>query len=77
VILDGQWVSGVFDRVLIHRSGEGFPIAAIIYDFKSDHGSAAEIEERYAGQMEVYRKAIIKLLGLPSSQVSSKIICLR
>ena len=77
VMLEGHWVSGVFDRVLIHRSGEGVPLSAIIYDFKTDHGIVAEIEVRYAGQMEVYRKAIIKLLGLPSSQVSSKIICLR
>ena len=77
VILDGQWVSGVFDRVVVHRCDEGAPLSAIIYDFKTDHGSAAEIEERYAGQMEVYRKAVCHLLSLSTDRVKSQILCVR
>ena len=77
VMLDGQWVSGVFDRVVVHRSNEGSPTSAIIYDFKTDHGSPAEIEERYAGQMEVYCKAVCHLLGLSTDCVKSRILCLR
>ena len=77
VTLDGQWVSGVFDRVVVHRSDEGAPLSATIYDFKTDHGSAAEIDERYAGQMEVYRKAVCQLLSLSSDYVKSQILCVR
>jgi ATP-dependent helicase/nuclease subunit A len=77
VTLDGQWVSGVFDRVLVYLSEAGEPTSAIIYDFKTDHGSSAAIEERYAGQMEVYRKAICALLCLSPDCVKSQILCVR
>ena len=77
VTLDGQWVSGVFDRVLVYLSEAGEPTSAIIYDFKTDHGSPAEIEQRYSGQMEVYCKAVCALLGLPPDRVKSKILCVR
>ena len=77
VTLDGQWVSGVFDRVLVYLSEVGEPTSAIIYDFKTDYGSSAEIEERYAAQMEVYRQAVCKLLGIPSESVSTKILRIR
>jgi ATP-dependent exoDNAse (exonuclease V) beta subunit len=77
LILDGQWVSGIFDRVVIHYSIDGNPRSATVYDFKSDHGSLAEIEERYAGQMATYRKAISALLPIDSEEVTSKIVRLR
>ena len=77
VTLDGRWVSGVFDRVLVYLSEVGEPTSAIIYDFKTDYGSSAEIEERYAGQMEVYRQAVCKLLAIPSESVSTKIVRIR
>lgn len=77
VMLDDQWVSGVFDRVVVHLTNEGSPTAATIYDFKTDHGSPAEIEERYAGQMEVYRKAVCRLLQLSPDCVKSQILCVR
>jgi hypothetical protein len=77
VTLDGQWVSGVFDRVLVYLSEAGEPTSAIIYDFKTDHGSPAAIEERYAGQMEVYCKAICALLRLSPDCVKSQILCVR
>jgi ATP-dependent exoDNAse (exonuclease V) beta subunit len=77
VMLEGQWVSGVFDRVVIHRTQDGKPASAVIYDFKTDYGTASEIEERYAGQMEVYRKATCVLLGLSKDHVKSQILCIR
>jgi ATP-dependent exoDNAse (exonuclease V) beta subunit len=77
VMLDGEWVSGVFDRVVVHLSEVGQPTSAIIYDFKTDHGSPAEIEEHYAGQMEVYRKAVCLLLQLSPDCVKSQILCVR
>jgi len=77
VMLDGQWISGVFDRVVVHQSPERRPISATIYDFKTDHGNPVDIEARYEGQMEVYRKAIRRLLDLPSENIKSQVLCVR
>ena len=77
LMMDGEWVSGIFDRVVIHCSTEGQPVSATIYDFKTDHGTDTEIEERYFGQMAVYRQAVCKLLAIPSESVSTKIVRIR
>ena len=77
LMIDGEWVSGIFDRVVIHCSTEGQPVSATIYDFKTDHGTDTEIEERYIGQMTVYRQAVCKLLAIPSESVSTKIVRIR
>ena len=49
--------------------------SAIIHDFKLDHGSPADIKERYASQMLVYRQAVCNLLGLSEEFVKSQILC--
>ena len=77
VMLEGKWVSGIFDRVVIHRASKGSFASAVIYDFKTDHGTRSEIEERYAGQMSVYREAVGKLLGLGQDSVTSQILHVR
>jgi hypothetical protein len=77
LMIDGEWVSGIFDRVVIHCSTEGQPVSATIYDFKTDHGTDTEIEERYVGQMAVYRQAVCKLLAIPRESVSTKIVRIR
>ena len=77
VVLDGQWVSGVFDRVLVRCDQENNPLSAVIFDFKTDQGTALEIQSRYAGQMEVYQKAAAKLLSIPEELVTSQVIGIR
>ena len=77
LMIDGQWVSGTFDRVVIRYAIDGKPRSATVYDFKTDHGSLAEIEERHAGQMAAYRKAISALLAMDSEGVTSKIVRIR
>jgi ATP-dependent exoDNAse (exonuclease V) beta subunit len=77
ILLEEQWVSGVFDRVVIRHSDEGNHISATIYDFKTDHSTQPELEERYAGQMQVYRQAACTLLGLQPDQVHSQILRVR
>ncbi|MEM6909980.1 MAG: UvrD-helicase domain-containing protein [Verrucomicrobiota bacterium] len=58
VVLDGQWVSGVIDRLIIE------PDQVTIVDFKTDAlESVAQLRERYAGQMKGYRRAMAKVLG--------------
>jgi ATP-dependent exoDNAse (exonuclease V) beta subunit len=62
---------------MIHRSQDGSPSSAAIYDFKTDHGTDAEISERYSGQMETYRRAVSHLLGLDERSVDCKILRVR
>ena len=74
VTLDGQWISGVFDRVIIFRNDAGEARCAAIYDFKTDEG---EIAETYRGQMSLYRKSLSFLLGLPEEKITSSLIAVR
>jgi ATP-dependent helicase/nuclease subunit A len=74
VALDGQWISGVFDRVVIHRNESGQPLRAAIYDFKTDEGDLAET---YGMQMGLYRKSLGFLIGLPEHRIASTLIAIR
>lgn len=58
-VLDGQWLSGVIDRLHVHRNADGSVWKVEIIDFKTDRvDSAVELNARYAGQMEAYRRAM-------------------
>ncbi len=58
-VLDGEWLSGVIDRLHIHRDADGSATKVEIIDFKTDRvNSAVELKTRYAGQMEAYRRAM-------------------
>jgi hypothetical protein len=58
-VLDGDWLSGVIDRLHVHRAADGSVSKVEIIDFKTDRvNSAEELRERYAGQMEAYRRAM-------------------
>jgi ATP-dependent helicase/nuclease subunit A len=74
VTLDGQWISGVFDRVIIFRSESGQPRRAAIYDFKTDE---RDIAETYSRQMSLYRKSLGFLIGLPEQKITSTLIAIR
>ncbi|MEN9469075.1 MAG: hypothetical protein RL630_808 [Verrucomicrobiota bacterium] len=77
IILDGQWVSGVFDRVVVHCDQKNNPLSAVIYDFKTDQGMNLDIQSRYAGQMKVYQKAVAKLLSIQEELVTFQIVAIR
>ncbi len=51
--------------------------SAIIRDFKTDQGNSVDIEARYEGQMEIYRKAVSARLQLSPGGVKSQILCVR
>ncbi len=74
VALDGQWVSGVFDRVVIFRGESGQPRRAVIYDFKTDENDLAET---YGEQMGLYRRSLGFLIGLPEQKIASTLIAIR
>lgn len=58
-MLDGEWLSGVIDRLHVHRAADGSVTRVEILDFKTDRvDSLEELSERYAGQMVAYRRAM-------------------
>ena len=74
VLIDGKWISGVFDRVIIYRNSAGEPLHAAIYDFKTNEG---EISLTYARQMNLYRKSLGRLISLPAEKITSSLIAVR
>jgi ATP-dependent helicase/nuclease subunit A len=74
VALEGEWISGVFDRVVIYQDESGQPLRAAIYDFKTDE---ADLAETYSQQMALYRKSLAFLIGLPEPRLSSTLIAIR
>jgi ATP-dependent helicase/nuclease subunit A len=72
VVLDGEWVSGIFDRVIFAADG-----TTAILDFKSNRLAGAD-EDRiqdaalaYAGQISDYRTAMTLLADhVPSTKIN-------
>jgi ATP-dependent helicase/nuclease subunit A len=76
LMIDGQWISGCFDRVQILREG-GKPVKAEILDYKTNRSTHEAIAKEYEGQMEQYRKAAAQLLGLDVTQVTARTVPIR
>jgi hypothetical protein len=78
MLLDREWISGTFDRVVVELDAKGRPVAATILDFKTDAVPAPEDRisrvEGYAPQMRLYIKAVCRLTGLPPEKVKAGFI---
>lgn len=79
IVLDGVWVSGVFDRVHVQRDASGQARAATVWDFKTDAvtASPAELERalrRHEGQLNLYRRVAGILAGLPPAAVRAEVV---
>jgi ATP-dependent helicase/nuclease subunit A len=78
VVLDGRWVTGVFDRVVILHDTTGRPTEATVYDFKTDFLSssadAVSAADRYRHQMTFYRRVVARLAGLAEESVRAEVI---
>lgn len=58
-VFENKWMSGIIDRLHIHRDNDGQITHLEIIDFKTDKATnAAELSERYTSQMESYRHAL-------------------
>jgi ATP-dependent exoDNAse (exonuclease V) beta subunit len=81
LVMDGEWVSGVFDRVRIEKDAAGKPVAAWVVDFKTDEAAdeAAILEKvkGYAPQLALYRQAVSRLTGLPSASIRCALLMVR
>jgi hypothetical protein len=75
-VMDGKWLSGVVDRLHVHRDEDGAVVRAVVIDFKTDAvGRAEDLVERYRGQMDAYRR----VLGLawPGAEVECLVLSTR
>jgi len=78
IVLEDQWITGVFDRVTITQGPDGKPLRATILDFKSneitDEADLAGLAENYRPQLLLYGKALSRLLQIDPSQVSLQLL---
>jgi ATP-dependent exoDNAse (exonuclease V) beta subunit len=69
---EGKMIDAVFDRVHIIPGKE-----AIIIDYKTNTCSESVLKELYEGQMNLYRKSISKLCGIPEENVRCVLVHVR
>lgn len=80
IVLDDEWVTGVFDRVVIERDAAGRAVRATVIDFKTDRlgpdtaADLARAAERHAPQLALYRRVVAVLAGLPLGAVACELI---
>lgn len=78
IVLEDQWITGVFDRVTIIQDAGGRPLQATIVDFKSneikDDTELASTAEYYRPQVLLYGRALSRMLQLDPSQVSLELL---
>ena len=76
ILLDGEWMSGRFDRVVFTNG------RATIYDFKTNvlrrgetrEAFEARLKDTYTGQMRSYRRAVVALTGLRTNDILLKLL---
>ncbi|MEO1826491.1 MAG: hypothetical protein ABGZ31_12370, partial [Roseibacillus sp.] len=74
VMQNGKWLSGIVDRMHLRRGGGGEIEEITVIDFKIDVASIEEIKERYAGQMECYRRALGSIFGVEEAQIQCLVV---
>lgn len=72
ILLNGEWLSGTFDRVMIEAD------RATILDFKtdktdSDEALAARVDG-YRPQLETYREVLARMTGLRHDQITCRLL---
>ncbi len=73
----GEWLSGVFDRVIVRHDADGRANSALIVDFKTDTAPPEEIAERYAPQLFGYRDALAAIEGLAPASIELALLHVR
>jgi ATP-dependent helicase/nuclease subunit A len=73
-VLDGVWITGVFDRVTIERDVTGKCLTRVrVVDFKSDRVKEPDeilhATKRHAGQIGLYRRVAAVLTGVSPERI--------
>lgn len=78
IVIEGAWITGVFDRVQVHRDGSGKLQSVEIFDFKTEAVEPGDdLEARasaHAGQLRVYSRAAALLVGGQPEQVRAFVV---
>ena len=77
VVIEGAWISGSFDRVVIERDAADNLVSATIVDFKTDEVDADAAASRaalYRQQMLLYRTALERIAGLSRERIRLRLI---
>lgn len=77
IVLDGAWVTGVFDRVVLTYGDDGKVRQAALYDFKTDRGAGERVKQSaasHAGQISLYREVLAALTGLPAKTITAEVV---
>ncbi len=80
MLLDGVWITGVMDRVVVERDPGGRARRATVYDFKTDRVDETALDRaaaRHEEQMAFYRKAAGRLTGLEPASVDAVLVFTR
>jgi ATP-dependent helicase/nuclease subunit A len=75
-IVNGEWLSGVMDRLHLHRDEKGVVRRVEVIDFKTDAvADLSELTKRYAPQMHTYRT--VMKLAYPTAVVECLLLSTR
>jgi ATP-dependent exoDNAse (exonuclease V) beta subunit len=78
-VIDGVWVTGVIDRVVVESGADGRARRATVFDFKTDRvtdepGEQTRAAQRHAGQVDLYRRVVARLAGLDETAVTGEVV---
>mgnify|MGYP006276726119 FL=1 len=79
VLLDGRWISGVFDRVHLPARWREDPRTVVdLLDYKTDRAEAlAEgVPAEYRDQLDLYRRALARILGIDPARIRARLLFL-
>ncbi len=75
-VMDGNHLSGVIDRLHVHRDAAGKAVRVEVIDFKTDAvNDPNELVERHSGQMNAYRAAMEKIH--PEAEITCAFLSVR
>jgi ATP-dependent helicase/nuclease subunit A len=80
IVLDGAWISGVFDRVVLQRDRQNRVQWVTVFDFKTDRIGDSELNDavrRHAGQLNLYRRVAAVFAGVPVDAVTCELVFTR
>lgn len=71
-VLDNDWITGIFDRVVLERNAKGHFDRGLILDYKTNDVNESTLThtvEHYRPQLTLYAQALSKLTGVPVSNI--------
>jgi ATP-dependent exoDNAse (exonuclease V) beta subunit len=75
-IVGDKWLSGIMDRLHLHRDDAGVVRRVEVIDYKTDGlDEISELEQRYSGQMQAYREVMQR--AYPTAEVECIIVSTR